>query len=342
MGFYKTIVRPVLFLFPPELIHHFTFFTLNSLTLFPGLIKNLSGNKSITNSNIRILGLVFPHHVGLAAGMDKNGIAIRPMKELGFAFLELGTVTPKAQKGNEKPRLFRLINDKALINRMGFNNHGVDALAERLSKKPEGIIIGGNIGKNTLTPNSRAVEDYAYCFEKLYGLVDYFVVNVSCPNLSDLRELQDKDSLREIMNRLMSIRSGKELVTPVLLKVSPDLNISQINDLIEVVKETGIDGIIATNTSVGRSNLKSGKSLIDKIGKGGLSGRPLSGKSTEIIEMLRKELPKPFPIIASGGIMSADDAEIKIKAGADLVQIYTGFVYEGPSLIRRIQKRLAI
>jgi len=303
MGIYKKIFRPILFLWPPEKIHHFTFGFLNVISSIPGLLPLFFRRNKNIDKSVEILGLRFCHPVGMAAGLDKDGVAIRPMSKLGFSFLELGTVTPKPQPGNPRPRLFRLTKDQALINRMGFNNRGVDALAERLENRPAGIIIGGNIGKNTSTPNKEAVEDYAYCFEKLLGLVDYFVVNISCPNVSDLRELQDKDSLREILNRLLDIRESKKIFVPLLLKVSPDLNNKQLLDLIEVVKETGIDGLVATNTSVSRENLASKKDKIVMIGNGGLSGKPLSHRSTEIISTLRKALPPSFPIIASGGIM---------------------------------------
>jgi dihydroorotate dehydrogenase len=303
-------------------------------------MKIISGNIKNPEKPIELLGLDFPHPIGLAAGLDKNGVAIRPMRKLGFSFLELGTVTPLPQKGNDKPRLFRLKKDQALINRMGFNNDGVDALVAQLEKTRKDIIIGGNIGKNTLTPNKTAVEDYAVCFEKLLGHVDYFVVNVSCPNITDLRELQDKDSLSEILLRLLKIRKDKNFLTPILLKVSPDLNKDQLLDLIDVVKETAIDGLVATNTSVARDNLLTDSDQVERIGSGGLSGKPLSAKSTEVIKTLREELPKPFPIIASGGIMTPEDAIEKIEAGADLIQIYTGFIYEGPGIIRKILQKL--
>ena len=340
MGIYKKVFRPILFLLPPEKIHHLTFKFLNTASLIPGLIPLVFGRAGRIEKSVKIMGLEFSHPIGMAAGLDKDGVVIKPMKKLGFSFLELGTVTPKGQPGNIKPRLFRLKKDEALINRMGFNNKGVDALVNKLKNRPAGYIIGGNIGKNTSTPNSEAVEDYAYCFESLYGSVDYFVVNVSCPNISDLRELQDKDSLSEILNRLLDIRKEKPEIVPLLLKVSPDLNKDQLYDLIDVVRETGIDGLVATNTSVSRADLLTKPSEIEQIGKGGLSGKPLSIRSTEIIKVLRKEFPKPFPIIASGGIMGPDDALEKLNAGADLVQLFTGFIYEGPGLIKQILRKL--
>ncbi len=340
MGLYRKIIRPVLFTLSPEKIHHLTFWFLNTFHKVPGIIKLLTGTIPDYNNSIQILGLNFPHPIGLAAGLDKNGIAITPLKKLGFSFIELGTVTPLAQDGNEKPRLFRLKKDRALINRMGFNNNGVDALVEQIKKNGENIIIGGNIGKNTLTPNKDAVNDYSVCFRKLIGHVDYFVVNVSCPNITDLRELQDKDSLREILESLLNIRKENNSITPILLKISPDLNKNQLLDLISVVKITGIDGLVATNTSVVRDKLLTDNKKIEQIGRGGLSGKPLSARSNEIIKIIRKELPKPFPIIASGGVMSPEDAREKLEAGADLIQIYTGFVYEGPGFIRQILKKL--
>lgn len=338
MGIYTKLIRPVLFLFPPERVHNFTFKFLRLASAIPGLLSGFSRSTTNHSKPISLMGLEFKNCVGLAAGLDKNGEAMHPMSKLGFGFLEVGTVTPKAQPGNPKPRSFRLLKDKALINRMGFNNHGVDSLVTKLKNRPKGIIIGGNIGKNTATPNSEAVDDYAYCFEKLFGYVDYFVVNVSCPNISDLRELQDKDSLSEILEKLLEIRKRKGVFVPILLKVSPDLNRNQLNDLIEVVKSTAIDGLVATNTSVGRENLVSNESIITNIGKGGLSGKPISSRSSQIVRILREAFPKPFPIIASGGIMSREDALNRIENGADLVQIYTGFVYEGPGLIKQIIK----
>jgi len=342
MGIYKSILRPVLFLWPPEKIHKITFGFLNSVSVIPGLIRLFYGVRKREFEALNLMGLKFTHRVGMAAGLDKDGTAIRPFSQIGFSFLEIGTVTPRPQPGNPKPRLFRLPIDQALINRMGFNNNGVDALALRLRHRPRGIIIGGNIGKNTASPNSAAVDDYAYCFDKLYGLVDYFVVNVSCPNISDLRELQDKDSLDEILQKLIELRKAKPFVTPILLKISPDLNEHQMLDLIQVVKNTGIDGLVATNTSISRENLNTDEGRIEKIGSGGLSGAPLRKRSTEIISLLRKNFPAPFPIIASGGIMSPEDAVEKIKAGADLVQLYTGFIYEGPGLIQAILKKLRL
>lgn len=337
MNFYTQIVRPLLFAFPPEKAHHITF---SLLKLFRPLLRPFFGIKDSKSKSVRLMGLEFPHPVGLAAGLDKDGKAYKSFFDLGFSFVELGTVTPKAQPGNQKPRLFRLPKDLALINRMGFNNDGADQLAARLKGRQPNLIIGGNIGKNTDTPNKDAVADYLYCFKALYESVDYFVVNVSCPNIQDLRELQDKDSLEAILKALTEFRSSQLIGRPILLKVSPDLNTAQLDDLISVVKQSGIDGLVATNTTITRNDLVTQDAIIEQIGRGGLSGAPLKKRSNEVISHLRKELGPEFPIIASGGIMTEDDAVEKIKAGADLIQLYTGFIYEGPGLIRKILKKL--
>ncbi|MEA1875399.1 MAG: quinone-dependent dihydroorotate dehydrogenase [Bacteroidota bacterium] len=333
MSFYTRIIRPVLFISSPETVHHFTFSLLN---IFKPILSLFFPSPGKRNNSIDLFGLNFMHPVGLAAGLDKDGRAYRAIMKLGFSFIELGTVTPKPQPGNPKPRLFRIPEDKALINRMGFNNNGVDELVRKLKNRPKNMIIGGNIGKNTNTPNAEAAGDYLYCFEKLYLYVDYFVVNVSCPNIQDLRELQDKDSLVRIMDSLFKYRSTQEFSKPILLKVSPDLNEDQLDDLIELIKETKIDGLVATNTSITRTGLSSDKRFIERLGAGGMSGKPLSKRSTEVIKFLRLHLGPNFPIIASGGIMTKEDAAEKMEAGAQLVQIYTGFIYEGPSLIRKI------
>lgn len=337
MNLYKQFVKPFLFSFNPERAHHITFLSLRVFKPFLGLLFPTSRND---NTTIELFGLEFKHPIGLAAGLDKNGEAFTSLSKLGFSFLELGTVTPKPQPGNPKPRSFRLPQDKALINRMGFNNLGVDQLVERLRNRPTGLIIGGNIGKNTNTPNEKAKDDYLYCFQKLYGHVDYFVVNVSCPNIKDLKDLQDKDKLLQILRTVMQDRETRKVKVPILLKVSPDLNYNQLDDLIEVVKETRIDGLIATNTSVTRENLSTSKERIDQIANGGLSGAPIHAKSCEIIRYLRSKMPAEYPIIASGGIMSAKDAKQSLEAGAQLLQLYTGFIYEGPQLIKRIIKAI--
>jgi dihydroorotate dehydrogenase len=293
------------------------------------------------------LGLKFANPVGLAAGFDKDAKFFDEIASCGFGFVEVGTITPKAQPGNEQPRLFRLPEDKALINRMGFNNEGVDAMVERLKKRKNfNVIIGGNIGKNKITPNENAIADYEYCFEKLFNYVDYFVVNVSSPNTPGLRELQEKEPLKRILNRLMEIRKVKShkltgvSEKPILLKIAPDLTNEQLDDIIEIIRETKIDGVVATNTTISRSGLKTNDSVLNTIGAGGLSGKPLTKRSTEVVRYLHEKSGGSFPIIASGGIHSAEDAIDKLNAGASLVQLYTGFIYEGPGLIKKINKAL--
>lgn len=337
MSFYTNFIRPVLFKFSAESVHHFTFSVLNTFKVFLPIFFRIPSNK---NKPVELLGLKFNNAVGLAAGLDKDGIAFKSLAKFGFGFIELGTVTPKPQIGNPKPRLFRIKADRALVNRMGFNNKGVDALVEKLKHRSGNVIIGGNIGKNTKTPNSEAIADYLYCFQKLYDFVDYFVVNVSCPNVQDLRELQDNDNLIGILTALINHRTSQSKNVPILLKVSPDLNNKQIDDLVQVVNQTKIDGLVATNTTVTRTELSIDQNKINELGAGGMSGKPLSKRSTEVIKYLRGKLGPDFPIIASGGIMSAKDAKEKIEAGAQLVQIYTGFIYEGPGLVKKIIKTI--
>lgn len=262
------------------------------------------------------------------------------LAHLGFGFVEVGTVTPKPQPGNPRPRLFRLPADQALINRMGFNNIGVDAAVENLKKRKSGIIIGGNIGKNTATPNSRAIHDYTYCFEKLFDHVDYFVVNVSCPNITDLRELQDQDHLMQILGRLQQLNLSEPKPKPVLLKVSPDLNQKQLDEVIDIVQSTRIAGVVATNTTVSRDGLKTPAARVKAIANGGLSGLPIRDRSTEVIRYLSKKSGKAFPIIGVGGIFTTADAIEKLEAGADLLQVYTGFIYEGPFIAKKINRAL--
>ncbi len=291
---------------------------------------------------VMIADLTFPNAVGLAAGFDKNASYLDAFALLGFGSIEVGTVTPLAQPGNSKPRLFRLIKDRALINRMGFNNEGAEAVAENLKKrKNKNIIIGGNIGKNKLTPNEHAVEDYIKCFNILYAVVDYFVVNVSSPNTPGLRDLQEKKPLTELLQTLMNLNQTKPVIKPIFLKIAPDLTEEQLKDIVEIIQTTSIHGIIATNTTTSRRALQTSVIHIDRIGAGGLSGEPLKQRSTEVIAFLRSRLPKTIAIIGVGGIHSVEDAEEKILAGANIVQVYTGLVYEGPSLIRRIVNRLA-
>jgi dihydroorotate dehydrogenase len=335
---YKHLIRPVFFLFGPEKIHHFVVLVIKSTFQIPGVSWIADKLFSVKNPDLErnVFGLHFKSPVGLAAGFDKDATFYNEFSHLGFAFIEIGTVTPKGQPGNPKPRSFRVSKDRALINRMGFNNHGAEEAVENLKKRKTKIIIGGNLGKNTMTPNDKAVDDYIFTFNKLYEHVDYFVVNVSCPNISDLHKLQDKDSLMIILNGLIVERAKKSGYKPILLKISPDLNFSQIDEVLEIVAETKIDGIVATNTTTGRYNLTIDEQEIKHIGNGGMSGAPLRERSTEIIRYISMKTNGKLPIIGVGGIMTSEDAIEKLRAGASLVQIYTGFIYEGPFLAKRI------
>lgn len=289
----------------------------------------------------KFLGLKFKNPVGLAAGFDKDGKSYQNMSALGFGFIEIGTVTPRPQAGNPKPRLFRLPADTGLINRMGFNNEGVDALVERLKKrKKTDVVIGGNIGKNKDTPNEKAVDDYVICFNKLFPYVDYFVVNVSSPNTPNLRDLQDKEPLTKLLNALQAINQKKEKPKPILLKIAPDLTNEQLDDIIEIVENTKIDGVIASNTTIARAGLNTSDTEVSNIGAGGLSGLPVRRRSTEVIQYLNKKSAGKLFIIGVGGIADADSAIEKIKAGASLLQVYSCLIYEGPSMIKRINKGL--
>jgi dihydroorotate dehydrogenase len=287
-----------------------------------------------------VFGLKFKNPVGLAAGFDKDAKLIDEMAMLGFGFIEIGTLTPKPQEGNPQPRLFRLPEDEALINRMGFNNGGVLDAVERLKKRKSDVIIGGNIGKNKVTPNEKAVDDYLFCLEALHPYVDYFVVNVSSPNTPNLRDLQEKEPLKALLTAVKSANDQKEQPKPILLKIAPDLTEGQLDDIIEIVAETKIDGVIATNTTIDRSGLKTAQSEVEAIGAGGLSGKVLKNRSTEVIRYLSTKSKSAFPIIGVGGVYSAEDAIEKLEAGASLVQVYSGMIYEGPSLIKRIKKGL--
>lgn len=287
-----------------------------------------------------LLGLPFENRVGLAAGFDKNAAYIDELACLGFGFIEIGTVTPRAQSGNEKPRLFRLPLDKAIINRMGFNNEGLEKVTANLRNRKSKIIVGGNIGKNKDTPNQKACHDYTACVKSLYPFVDYFVVNVSSPNTPHLRELQEKEPLKELLSLVKAVTLSLGKPKPVLLKIAPDLSRQQLDDIVEILKETQTDGVIATNTTISRENLKTDGALVAALGTGGLSGSPLTGQSTRVISYLRHKLGPKYPIIGVGGIMNSRDALEKLQAGADLIQLYSGFIYEGPSLVKRILKRL--
>ena len=332
-----TLVRKLLFLLPAETAHHFTTSLLRFLFKIPLVRRIFSGLYRVNNPrlNRKVFGLDFPNPVGLAAGFDKNGAFTNEFAAMGFGFIEIGTVTPLPQAGNPKPRLFRLKEDQALINRMGFNNEGMENVVQNLRKKSKEVIIGGNIGKNKVTPNDQAQDDYQKCFETLYPHIDYFVVNVSSPNTPGLRELQEKEPLQKLLQSLKTLNETKPAPKPILLKIAPDLTNSQLDDILEITKETKIDGVIATNTTIDRSGLKTDKEKIDKIGAGGLSGAPLFDRSTEIIKYLKKG-NKNLVIIAVGGINSPEKAIEKFNAGASLVQVYTGLIYGGPALIRNI------
>ncbi len=339
---YRFFIRPLLFLFPPEFIHHTTFKILKFLGHVPGVPFLFRSLFLIRDRKLErtLFGITFPNPVGLAAGFDKDAKLIDELAAFGFGFIEIGTLTPKPQPGNDKPRLFRLPKDQALINRMGFNNRGVDEAVIRLSKRKSDVIVGGNIGKNKITPNENAVDDYTYCFEALYPYVDYFVVNVSSPNTPNLRELQEKEPLKKLLNSVKGLNQQKEKPKPILLKIAPDLNEAQLNDVVEILIETKTDGVISTNTTISREGLTTDVETISSIGNGGLSGKPISKRATEVITFLRSKLGKDYPIIGVGGIMTSEDAIEKLKAGADLVQIYTGFIYEGPGLVKGINRSL--
>jgi|TARA_R110001606_G_C15385067_1_gene650883 dihydroorotate dehydrogenase len=340
---YRLIIRPILFLLDPEKVHHISFSSIKFFSKI-GLTSLMKSMFAVEDKRLEkeLFGLKFKNPVGLAAGFDKNAVLYNELSDFGFGFVEIGTLTPKPQEGNPKKRLFRLKADKAIINRMGFNNQGVFEAVENL-KKEHKVLIGGNIGKNKITPNNEAIKDYLICFDALFDHVDYFVVNVSSPNTPGLRELQDKEPLTALLNELQLENSklSKRKSTkrkPILLKIAPDLTDSQLLDIIEIVSTTTIDGVIATNTTISRENLKSHALLIEEAG--GLSGAPLKDRSTEVIRFLAEKSNKAFPIIGVGGINSAEDAIEKLDAGADLIQLWTGFVYEGPGLVKKINKAL--
>lgn len=339
---YRFLLRPLLFLFDPEAIHHFTFSLIRTIKLIPGIPAIIRTIYQYQKPELEceILGLKFKHPVGLAAGFDKDALATDAFSDFGFSFIEIGTVTPKPQPGNEKPRLFRLPKDRAIINRMGFNNQGAAAAAERLASRQSKVIVGGNIGKNKTTPNESAFDDYKECWRILDPVVDYFVINVSSPNTPGLRELQEKEPLRQLLTGIKSLSLTSQKPKPILLKIAPDLTEQQLIDIVDILRSTGTDGIIATNTTINRTGLKSSGTQLEKIGAGGLSGAPLQDKSNEVIRFLREKLGPDYPIIGVGGIMSAQDAKEKLKAGANLIQIYTGFIYEGPGLVKNILKSL--
>ncbi len=373
------LLRPLLFRLNPERAHHLTFSMLEVAKHIPGALAIVGGKRPPTQAAVEVMGLQFPGPVGLAAGMDKDAKHVDALARIGFGFVEVGTLTPVAQPGNERPRLFRLKADHALINRMGFNNGGVQAAVERLRKRTPGIVVGGNIGKNKVTPNEQAINDYVKCFEALHPVVDYFVVNVSSPNTPGLRALQEKGPLLEILQELKhradehAVNGDKSLVNspasshqspttihhspftihhspitihqspkPILLKIAPDLTDEQLEDIVAVVKESGIAGVVATTTTISRAGLKMPKAEVDALGAGGVSGAPVRARSTEVVKYLRARLPRPVVIIGVGGIDSAEAAMEKLDAGADLVQVFTGLIYEGPALLKRINAAYAV
>jgi dihydroorotate dehydrogenase len=339
---YKLLIKPLLFAMQPEKAHYFATDCLVFLSKIPGIPALMSGMFEVKDKRLEktLFGLTFKNPVGLAAGFDKDARWYNELAHLGFGFIEIGTLTPKAQIGNAKPRLFRITEDNGLINRMGFNNLGAEDAIKRLKDRKTDIIIGGNIGKNTATSNADALADYVFNFNTLHDYVDYFVVNVSCPNVKDLTKLQDTPFLLNLLGQLKTINKTKKKAKPILLKIAPDLNNSQLDEVIEIVDQTGIDGIIAANTTTSRENLKTDQKVITEIANGGLSGKPVTKRATEVIKYLAEKSNKAFPIIGVGGIHSAQDALDKIDAGADLVQIYTGFIYEGPELIKEINTAL--
>lgn len=335
---YKQLIRPILFKCDPEKAHNLTFGLLKFGSYLPG-VSALERKLFLVNDKRlekEVFGIKFKNPVGLAAGLDKDAVVYKELANLGFGFIEIGTITPKAQPGNPKKRLFRLIQDGGIINRMGFNNKGVEEAIKNLKKNNGQVLIGGNIGKNKITENENATSDYSICFNALFDYVDYFVVNVSSPNTPNLRALQDKEPLTQLLVTLQSLNSQKTKAKPILLKIAPDLTNEQLLDIISIVKESGIAGVIATNTTISREGLSSP----NKVETGGLSGKPLTQRSTEVIRFLHKESNGAFPIIGVGGIHSVADAMEKFEAGAALIQLYTGFIYEGPQLIKDINMEL--
>ena len=336
---YKKLLKPILFCIDPERVHEITFFFINLIFKIPFVSSLISKIYSLKNPILEteVFGIKFPNPIGLAAGFDKNAKLYNEFSNFGFGFIEIGTVTPLPQEGNPKKRLFRLVSDEAIINRMGFNNIGLEEVIKRL-KYNKGVIVGGNIGKNKITDFNNSIKDYLICFEKLYPYVHYFAVNVSSPNTEKLRDLQQKDLLKNLLEAIQKKNKSYSFPKPVLLKIGPDLSQDQLIDVIEVIAETSLDGIIATNTTLSRDNLTSSKDLVNQ--KGGLSGKPISKKSTNIIKFLHQKSNGSIPIIGVGGIMNPDDAIEKIKAGATLIQLYSGFVYSGPSIVKKINNAI--
>lgn len=340
---YRSLIRPLLFRIEAEKAHRVTFALIKTLLSLP-LAKTFARSCFAPRDNRlqkQLMGLTFPNPIGLAAGFDKDACLIDELACFGFGFIEIGTLTPRPQSGNPKPRLFRLPDDEALINRMGFNNEGAAAAAERLKKRHAGLIVGANIGKNKDTPNEQALNDYLACFEVLYDCADYFVVNVSSPNTPGLRQLQEKEPLTKLLKALQERNFQKSRPKPLLLKIAPDLTEQQLDDIAEIVRETRLAGVIAVNTTVSREGLQTPPKELARIGNGGLSGKPLRHRATEVIRYLSQKSKGQFVIIGAGGIFTAEDAREKLAAGADLVQVYTGFVYQGPATVKRICKGLS-
>lgn len=338
-----SLIRNLLFNFDAEAVHYFSMNSLKRASRIPLLQKMLEKKFHYDHSSLhkQVFGLPFKNPVGLGAGFDKNALYLKELEAIGFGFIEIGTVTPLPQPGNDKPRLFRLPKDEAIINRMGFNNNGVKAVAARLRETKRNIIVGGNIGKNKATPNEDAWKDYEICMNELFDCVDYFVVNVSSPNTPGLRELQEKSSLRKILGQLQNINQGRINTKPLLLKIAPDLTVGQLDDIIELAQEVKLSGLVATNTTLSRENLQTGSEAVNDIGMGGLSGKPLRQKSTQIVQYIVKQTSGALPVIASGGIFTGADANEKLLAGASLIQVWTGFIYEGPGIVKNICSELA-
>ncbi|MBM3438851.1 MAG: quinone-dependent dihydroorotate dehydrogenase [Bacteroidetes bacterium] len=331
------LLKSLLFLLPPEVAHEFALKSLRIILHTPiigGWIRN--SFQPITAKPVVVSGITFPNSVGLAAGFDKNAKWLHLLKDLGFGHVEIGTVTPLPQPGNPAPRLFRLPQDGALINRMGFNNDGIEAVVARLKNRPAGLVVGGNIGKNKVTPNEKAAQDYTIAFDAIYDYVDYIVVNISSPNTPGLRDLQEDEFICDLFHKLHELRSGRRIWKPIFLKIAPDFQQSQVHELVQTIKRAKVDGVIATNTTIERSNLRTSKSKIDQIGAGGLSGKPVYEASNTILGFLAMELGEEFPLIGVGGVFTKEDYEGKITRGASLVQVYTGFIYVGPRIVRKI------
>ena len=339
---YKYFIKPLMFRMQPEKAHYFAMGCLSFLSAVPGISSLIRMLFTLKHPKLerKLFGLKFNNPVGLAAGFDKDARWFNQLANLGFGFIEVGTLTPRPQSGNTKPRLFRIVEDQGLINRMGFNNLGAEDAIKRLKKRKTNIIIGGNIGKNTETDNNNALDDYIFNFKTLHDYVDYFVVNISCPNVKDLSGLQNTEFLVKLFEELHNINASKLKPKPILLKISPDLNKSELDEVVDLAIKTKIDGIIATNTTTARNDLKTSAEKINGIGLGGLSGKPVQKRSTEVIKYLKEKSNNAFPVIGVGGIHSPEDAIEKLNAGADLIQIYTGFIYEGPGLIKKINKKI--